>query len=253
MTGIDKRRPVAVVTGGGGAIGRSIALRLARDWDTVAVVDLDAETGSETARLLQAAGSTSIFVRADVSQANDVERYVDHIEHALGPIGAFSNNAGIEGVVAPIHEYPEEAFERTFQVNTRGVFLGLKYVLATMLRRGVGAVVNTASTSSIRGRAGLAGYVASKHAVLGLTRVAALDVAGSNIRVNAVLPGPIESRMLQSLNQQAGASTAGFARAGTARHGAPDSVANVVAFLLSPDAAHVNGAAWTVDAGSTVG
>ena len=253
MTSIIKPATVALVTGGGGDIGRAIALRLARDWAAVAIVDLDEARGSETARLVEQCGSRSAFFRADVSDAGQTHDYIERIELDLGPIAAFSNNAGIEGVVAPIHEYPDDMFDRLYQVNTKGVFLGLKHVLRRMIPRGTGAIVNTASTSSIRGRAGLAGYVASKHAVLGLTRVAALDVKGTAIRVNAVLPGPIESRMMDALEQQARDAATGFSRAGSVRHGAPASVANVVAFLLSQEASHVNGAAWTVDAGVTVG
>lgn len=253
MTVSGDGKPVALVTGGGGDIGRAIALRLARDWAAVAIIDIDDSLGSETARLVEQTGTPSIFIRADVSKSENVKNYVDRVESELGPIGAFSNNAGIEGVVAPMQDYPDDVFDRLFQVNTKGVFLGMKHVLTKMMLRGTGAVVNTASTSAIRGRAGLAGYVASKHAVLGLTRVAALDVAATSIRVNAVLPGPIESRMLKALDRQAGEASTGFARAGSVRHGAPVSVSNVVAFLLSPEAAHVNGAAWTVDAGATIG
>jgi len=252
MTDIGKAGTVALVTGGGGDIGRAIALRLARDWSAVAIVDLDEASGAETAWLVEQCGSRSAFFKADVSDSQQTSDYIDRIERDLGPIAAFSNNAGIEGVVAPIFDYPDDMFDRLYQVNTRGVFLGIKHVLRRMIPRGTGAIVNTASTSSIRGRAGLAGYVASKHAVLGLTRVAALDLAGTAIRVNAVLPGPIESRMINALEEQAREASSGFSRAGAVRHGAPASVANVVAFLLSPEAGHVNGAAWTVDAGVTV-
>ncbi|MGP1615608.1 MAG: SDR family NAD(P)-dependent oxidoreductase, partial [Pollutimonas bauzanensis] len=173
------------------------------------------------------------------------------VESRLGPITAFSNNAGIEGVVAPIHLYPDEVFDRLFQVNAKGVFLGLKHMLARMMPRGEGAIVNTASTSSIRGRAGLAGYVATKHAVLGLTRVAALDVAGTGVRVNAVLPGPVETRMIRALDKQAG-HLGGIRRAGASAYANPEDVASVIAFLLSAQAAHVNGAAWVVDDAVTV-
>lgn len=240
---------VALVTGGGGDIGRAIALKLAESWVGVAIVDLHEAHGAETARLLTERGCRSTFICADVSNAAATAAYVDEVENTLGPIGAFANNAGIEGVVASVQDYPEEMFDRLMQVNVKGVFLGLKYVILKMMARGEGAIVNTASTSAIRGRAGLAGYVASKHAVLGLTRVAALDVSGTSIRINAVLPGPIESRMVQALDHQA---ANGFARAGTATYGTPESVAAVVAFLLSPAASHVHGAAWTVDAGGTV-
>jgi len=135
----------------------------------------------------------------------------------------------------------------------KGVFLGLKNVLAKMVPRGSGTIVNTASTSAIRGRAGLSGYVASKHAVLGLTRTAALEVAGTSIRVNAILPGPIESRMIRELDAQARLNAQDFRRAGAARYGKPENIADVVAFLASDGAAHVNGAAWVVDDGITAG
>jgi NAD(P)-dependent dehydrogenase (short-subunit alcohol dehydrogenase family) len=245
-------RPVALVTGGGGHIGRAIARRLAKTCRSVAIVDLDDDLGMETAAQLEAIGCRSIYIRADVASSVETSAYVEEVEAKLGPIAIFANNAGIEGVIAPIHQYSEETFDHLLQVNVKGVFLGLKYVLAKMIPRGEGAVINTASTSSIRGRAGLSGYVATKHAVLGLTRVAALDVAGTRIRVNAVLPGPIESRMMQTLDDQARDNGAGLRRSGGADYGRPEDVANVVGFLASAEAAHVNGAAWVVDAGMTV-
>jgi NAD(P)-dependent dehydrogenase (short-subunit alcohol dehydrogenase family) len=246
------RRSVALVTGGGGGIGRAIALKLAATTAAVAIVDLDEDLGKETAGLVQRSGCRSIFIRADVSSSKETAAFVDEVEHTLGPIALFANNAGIEGVVAPIHEYPDDVFDRLLQVNAKGVFLGLKYVLAKMIPRGEGTIVNTASTSAIRGRAGLAGYVATKHAVLGLTRVAALDVAGTGIRVNAALPGPVETRMTRALDEQVRRTSVGLGRSGQAGYGSPESVANVVAFLLSSEASHVNGAAWVIDAGMTV-
>ena len=248
----DAGRPVALVTGGGGDIGRAIALRLARNCRAVAVVDID-DAAVQTAHLVEAAGCKSMAIRADVSNPEQSARFVDVVEAGFGPIGIFANNAGIEGVVAPLHEYPDDAFDRLLQVNVKGVFLGLKNVLAKMIPRGWGAIVNTASTSAIRGRAGLSGYVASKHAVLGLTRTAALEVAGTRIRVNAILPGPIESRMIRELNDQARRNAQDFKRAGSARYGKPENIADVVAFLASDGAAHVNGAAWVVDDGITAG
>jgi NAD(P)-dependent dehydrogenase (short-subunit alcohol dehydrogenase family) len=187
-----------------------------------------------------------------VSSASDSAHYVEAAENKLGPIGIFANNAGMEGVVAPLQEYPDDVFDQLYQVNVRGIFLGLKYVLRKMRQRETGAIINTASTSSIRGRAGLAGYVSSKHAVLGLTRTAAVEVTGTGIRVNAVLPGPIESRMIRELDDQAARSTSAPGRAGSANYGHPQNIAEVVAFLASAEAAHVNGAAWVVDGGMTV-
>jgi NAD(P)-dependent dehydrogenase (short-subunit alcohol dehydrogenase family) len=245
-------RPVALVTGGGGDIGRAIALRLARSSRAVAIVDIDELAARATADLVIAAGCRTVAICADVSSDAETAAFVDTVEHELGPIGIFANNAGIEGVVAPLHEYPVDTFDRVYKVNMRGVFLGLKHVLAKMRPRGQGAIVNTASTSAIRGRAGLAGYVASKHAVLGLTRTAALEVTGTRIRVNAILPGPVESRMIRKLEQQTLSNSQHLGRAGAAPYGQRENIADVVAFLASDAAAHVNGAALVVDAGMTV-
>ncbi|WP_407176698.1 SDR family NAD(P)-dependent oxidoreductase [Bradyrhizobium sp. STM 3562] len=249
----DVDRPVALVTGGGGDIGRAIALRLAESCSAVAIVDIDETAAARTAGLVENKSCKAMALAADVSSAMETAGFVDAVEARLGPIGVFANNAGIEGVVAPLHVYPDETFDRLLQVNVKGVFLGLKHVLARMIPRGRGAIVNTASTSAIRGRANLAGYVASKHAVLGLTRTAALEVVGTQIRVNAVLPGPTESRMIRELDRQSNATSDGLRRAGSAPLGRPEDVAEAVAFLASDAAAHVNGAAWVVDGGMTVG
>lgn len=243
---------VALVTGGGGGLGRAIALRLARDAAAIALADHDPASGAETARLVEAAGRRALFVRTDVSDGAEFAACVAAVEDDLGPITAFVSNAGIEGVVTPIDEYPDDVFDRVLAVNAKGTFLGLKHVLGRMRRRGAGSIVTIASTSAIRGRAGLAGYVAAKHAVLGLTRVAALDAEGTGVRVNAVLPGPIDTRMIHSLDAQALSSGSAIRRAGQPTYGRPADVANVVAFLLSDEAAHVNGAALTVDAAASV-
>ncbi|MCK1422491.1 SDR family oxidoreductase [Bradyrhizobium sp. 182] len=250
MTADD--RPVALVTGGGGDIGRAIALRLAQMSNAIAIVDRERAAAEASARLLEQAGGRALAIVADVASAADTAAFVETVERRLGPIGIFANNAGIEGVVAPLHDYPDEAFDQVLQVNVKGVFLGLKHVLARMIRRGTGAIINTASTSAIRGRAGLAGYVASKHAVLGLTRTAALEVKGTGIRVNAVLPGPIKSRMIRGLDNQARDNAVALRRQGEGVHGRPQDVASTVAFLASEEAAHLNGAALVVDGGMTV-
>jgi NAD(P)-dependent dehydrogenase (short-subunit alcohol dehydrogenase family) len=138
---------VALVTGGGGDIGRAIALALARTSRAVAIVDIDEAAAAATTRLVETAGAKALAIRADVSSAAETAAFVEAIEQKLGPIGIFANNAGIEGVVAPLHEYPDDTFDRLLQVNVKGVFLGLKYVLARMMPRGRGAIVNTASTS----------------------------------------------------------------------------------------------------------
>ncbi|WP_283178851.1 SDR family NAD(P)-dependent oxidoreductase [Gemmobacter sp. 24YEA27] len=242
---------VALVTGGGGGIGRCIADTLALDGYAVLVVDLSG-AGEETARGIREAGGQAAGFRADVTRDEDWLLAFEAAEQRFGPVTALVNNAGIAGPFAPIDQYSVTAFDEVISVNLRGVFLGLHHSLARMRRQGGGAVVNIASTSSIRGRAGLAGYVAAKHAVLGLTRVAALDMAGSGIRVNAVLPGPVDTAMIATIDRNAAAQGQAVQRSGTAAPIPPDGIAPTVSFLLSDQARHVNGAAWVVDDGSTL-
>jgi NAD(P)-dependent dehydrogenase (short-subunit alcohol dehydrogenase family) len=243
---------VGLITGAGAGIGRAIALSLAEGGMDLALIDIDADAAAETAELIRAVGRRALSIGADVSRADAVERAVARVESEFGPIEAFVANAGIEGIVGPIWEYGDDIFEKVWSVNTRGVFLGIKYVSQRMIPRNNGAMVVMASTSAIRGRPANAGYVSSKHAALGLARVAALDLAPYNIRVNAVLPGPIETRMIRSLfaqhEQRGRTSPPKSAR----KLGQPDDVAGVVAFLLSDAARHVNGAAWVIDGGNTI-
>ncbi|MEU4674880.1 SDR family NAD(P)-dependent oxidoreductase [Amycolatopsis sp. NPDC023774] len=235
----------AIVTGGAGEIGAAICRRLARDGWKVVVVDrgcatrLAAEIGGEARR-------------ADMTDREEVEALVREVADRHG-LGALVNNVGVEGAVRPLEAYPEDVFERVMRTNVHSVFLGLRAALPYLKERGSGAVVNTASTSGIRGRANLAGYVASKHAVVGLTKVAALEVAGTGVRVNAVLPGPIETRMIRAINEETQALTGtGVNRAATVPYGRVDDVAAAVAHLVSPDARHLNGAEYVVDGGGTV-
>jgi NAD(P)-dependent dehydrogenase (short-subunit alcohol dehydrogenase family) len=249
---------VAVVTGGGGDIGRAICRRLASAGWAVVVCDQALEAATDTVRLVERHGGIARAEQADVTDDGQIRDMLDRTSQHLGGIGALVNNVGIAGVVQPLPTYPEHVFDRVMRVNVYGVFLGMRAVLPRMLEAGAGAIVNTASTSAIRGRANLAGYVASKHAVLGLTRAAALETVGTGVRVNAVLPGPIETRMVRALDEGARAISpdpaggAGVVRATNAPYGHPEDVAATVAYLVSPEARHVNGAAWVVDGGSTL-
>ena len=181
----------AVVTGAGGEIGRAITARLAGDGARVLAVDLDPGRVEATVAAVEAEGGTVRGHVADVRDAAAVEAYADEgARLGGGHVDLFANNAGIEGPIAHIPEYADDDFDRVMAVNVRGVFLGLKHVLPRM-RRG-GAVVNTASTAGLIGAAGLVAYIASKHAVIGITRTAALEAAPHGIRVNAVCPGPVE-------------------------------------------------------------
>ena len=248
---------VAIVTGAAGGIGRATCELLARDGARIVAVDL--ERGALDAVLASVAelGSEALAVAADVSRADDVRRYVDEGLRGFGGIDYLVNNAGIEGVVVPIEDYPEDVFDRVLAVNVRGVFLGLKYAYPALRARGGGAIVNLSSVAGITGNPMLCPYIASKHAVIGLTRSAAASYPAVGIRVNAVLPAPIETRMMRSLED-------GFAPGGGAavkqmmsaqiplgRYGEPAEVASVIAFLLSDEARYVNGSLYTVDGGMT--
>ena len=176
---------------------------------------------------------------------------------SFGRIDYFFNNAGIEGVIAPTTDYPEDVFDRVLAVNLKGVFLGLKYVLPHMLQQGSGAVINMASVAGVVGSAGMSAYSASKHAIIGLTRTAAAEVGRSGVRVNAVCASAVQTRMIGSLEKMINpenpeAVHAQFiARNPTGRYCQPEEVAQVVIFLASPAASFVNGVAMLVDGGRT--
>lgn len=261
MTAASGTPPVAVVTGGGGDIGGAICHRLRSSHYALVVADVDLAAAEATAESLRRVGGRARAERVDVTDGAEFRALVDRVFSEAGGLAALVNNVGIEGAVQPVHRYPEDVFERVMRVNAHSVFLGMRAALPHMLAAGAGVIVNLASTSAIRGRANLAGYVASKHAVLGLTRVAALETIGTGVRVNAVLPGPIETRMIRAINAGARAlveNVDGDAQEGPIRrstrapYGSVADVAGVVAYLVSDEARHVNGAAWVVDGGSII-
>lgn len=242
----------AVVTGGGGEIGAAICRGLDQAGWPVEVVDRDAEAAARVAASLT--GPSAGSHRADVTDADDVDRLVRRVVERHGGIGVLVCNAGVAGAVAPVESYPEDAFARVMRVNVHGTFLCLRAVLPVMRGQGGGAVVCIASTSGIRGRANLAGYVASKHAVIGLTKTAALECVGSGVRVNAVLPGPVQGRMIQAINTATRelSGTGEVARSVAAPYGDVGDVAAAVCHLVSPSARHITGASLVVDGGSTI-
>ena len=255
---MDFKNKVALVTGGGNGIGRASTLGFASRGARVVVVDRDATGGEATAGIVRQQGGEALFVQADVTDSKSVQAYVDKAVKAYGRIDCFHNNAGIEGKVAPIAEYDEAMFDTVMAVNVRGVFLGLKYVLKQMLAQGGGgAIVNTASVAGLMGSPGMPAYVASKHAVMGLTKTASGEVARQGIRVNAVCPGPIDTRMIHDLEAQLNPADPGSVGANyqasipVGRYGTAEEVANVVLFLCSDLAGNITGAQYVIDGGRT--
>ncbi len=254
---MDFKGKVALITGAGNGIGRATAVGFARDGARVVVVDRDPAGGEGTVGIIRQQGGEALFVAADVTKSTDVQAYVKAALDTYGTIDCFHNNAGIEGNVAPTAEYDEAMFDTVMGVNVKGVFLGLRHVLPVMLKQKHGAIVNTASVAGLVASPGMPAYVASKHAVIGLTKTAAGEVARSGVRVNAVCPGPIDTRMIHSLESMLSPNDPGSigeryqSNIPIGRYGTADEVANVVLFLCSDLAGNITGAQYVVDGGRT--
>ena len=246
--------PAAIVTGGGSGIGRAAAAALAARGARVLIVDLDRAAAEETAGVLEAVGGTVAVVECDVTDAGAAPAYVAECERLYGGVDAFFNNAAHEGAIAEVADYPLEELDRTLAVNVRGAFLGLKHVIPAMRRRGGGSIVNTASQAGIRGVAHFSAYAASKHAVVGLTRSSALELARDTIRVNAVCPGPTDTSMMKRIEavlQAAGETPALLERMPIGRLGQPEEIAALVTWLLLDAPAFLTGAVISIDGGLT--
>jgi NAD(P)-dependent dehydrogenase (short-subunit alcohol dehydrogenase family) len=244
---------VTLITGGARGIGLAAAKRFVAEGSKVMLVDLDAEPLERAVAELGA--ERAVAVRADVTRPDDADRYVRSCVEKLGGIDVFLANAGVEGSVKPIPEYPVEVFDRVIAVNVRGVWLGLKHVIPRMAERGGGSIIITSSVAGIHGYAGVCAYVTSKHAVVGLMRTAALECAPHKIRVNTVNPAPIETRMMRSLED-------GFVPGGAeqakqqiltgipmGRYGTPEEVADLMLFLASDQSRFLTGGVYMVDGG----
>ncbi|MBD0313694.1 MAG: SDR family NAD(P)-dependent oxidoreductase, partial [Microcoleus sp. T3-bin5] len=186
---------VAIITGGSSGIGRATAIAFAREGAKVAIASRREEEGEETVRLLKEAGSDGFFVKTDVAKAADVSAMVEKTVQQYGRLDYAFNNAGIEEAPSPLVDQTEEMFDQIVNINIKGVWLSMKYQIPQMLKNGGGAIVNTSSVGGLIGVPGVPIYVASKHAVLGLTKSAALEYAKQGIRINAVSPGGIETEL----------------------------------------------------------
>src|SRR5665213_746490 len=249
---------VAVVTGAAGIIGTATMRLLAERGARIVAVDRKADELQAAIKHLPAAAE-ALAITADVTREDEVVDYVRASVDRFGTIDAFYNNAGIEGDIKPITEYSLESFRRVLDVNVVGVFLGMKHVLPVMLKKNRGSIINTASIAGLMGSPHIAVYSASKHAVIGLTKTAAWECTGTNVRVNCVCPGLIDSRMLSAIIDGRNPGNAPpptekiVERIPARRLGQASEVASIVAFLASDEASYVSGAAYTVDGGRTAG
>jgi len=241
---------VALVTGAGSGIGRATAIAFACHGARVVVSDVNERGGHETVEMIQKDGGETRFIGCDVSKSDQVRILIAQTISAYGRLDHAFNNAGIEGTPAPLLESTDENWNRTIAVNLSAVYACMKEEILVMLRQGGGNIVNCSSIAGIRGFSKMGAYTASKHAVIGLTKSAAIDYASSKIRINAICPGVIHTPMIDRVTHQDPKIEAGYAAgAPMNRMGNPEEIADAVLWLCNPGAAFVTGAEIVVDGG----
>lgn len=241
---------VAIVTGGGSGIGRASAHLFAREGAQLVVVDIDGARATAVAEEIAAAGGRAMATAADVSQPEHAEAMVRAAVDAYGRLDVLFNNAGIDGEPGLLADSSIENWRRVLAVNLTGVYLGMKFGIAAMLRTGGGSVINTSSVAGLVGFPAVAAYCASKGGVIQLTKSAALDYARQGIRVNAICPGVIETPMVQKVAETAPAMIEMVKeQTPVGRMGAPEEVASMALFLASDDSAFCTGAVFVIDGG----
>lgn len=243
---------VAIITGGGNGLGRAVAIKLAKAGVNSTIVDVSEQAGMETVRLVEEVGAKAIFVKADVSKAEQVKNYVDQTVEAFGTVDMFYNNAGISGPGKRFAENTIEEIDQVLSINLSGALYGLKYVLEVMLKNGGGSIVNTSSTAGLVGQETVGSYSATKHGIVGITKTIAAEYAREGIQINAIAPGTTETPMVKEYREK-NPENFKLVEAGIPqrRLGQSEEVAELVAFLLNGEAKYINGAVVPIDGGFT--
>ncbi len=244
---------VILITGALTGIGRATAIAFAREGAHVVVCGRHDDAGNALVTELRAVGAEAEYIRADVRHEDDVRGLVDRTVKRFGRLDVAVNNAGTEGKPGPVTEQTAESYASTFDTNVLGTLLSLKHELRVMLPQRQGSIVNVSSTFGRAGGPGASVYVASKHAVEGLTKAAALEVAGSGVRVNVVAPGPIETGMLNRFTGDEEKKAALVSRVPLKRAGLPEEIAQTIVFLASEKASFITGVSIAVDGGKLAG
>lgn len=245
---------VAIITGAANGIGRAIAIRFAAEGARVVLSDLDMAHGEALAATIVAGGGHAVYVRSDVSIESDMHLLFNRALEHYGGVHIMVNNAGIEGANVAIGEYDLAEFDRVIDVNLRGVFLGMQMAVQHMTAADGGVILNMASVAGLKGFATLAPYTASKHAVVGLTKAAALEYATQHIRINAICPGAVVTDMIHRITKNDPAVEESYAKLQPiGRMGTPDEIAAVALFLCSDASSFLTGVALPADGGIMAG